>query len=163
MKRIYAPLLVLSIGLMTSTQSFAQAEGSSYTTAVGVKFYPGAITLKHFTRSDRALEGLLYFWRDGFRLTGLYEIHGEFNGAPGLRWYLGPGAHVGFFNEHWSDRYPDREGGIALGIDGVIGLDYKFTGAPINISLDWQPSFNIINYAYFESGWGGLAIRYTIK
>jgi len=163
MKRNYAPLFVLSLFVFGSLKSIAQAEGSNYTTAIGVKFYPGAITLKHFTRDDRALEGLLYFWRDGFRLTGLYEIHGDINGATGLKWYIGPGAHVGFFNQYWHDRYPEREGGMMLGIDGVIGLDYKFTGAPINVSLDWQPSFNIINYAYFESGWGGLAIRYTIK
>ena len=146
--------------LFAGNSAFAQSMGSTYKTALGVKFYPGAITLKHFTASDRALEGIGYFWENGFRFTGLYEIHGNIKGAQGLKWYVGPGFHIGGWNDKWRNRYPDR-GEIAIGIDGVLGLDYKFKDAPINMSLDWQPSFNIIGYTYFEGGWGGFAIRYT--
>ena len=48
-----------------------------------------------------------------------------------------------------------------IGIDGIIGLDYKIKGAPINVCLDWQPSFNFIGYNYFEGGWGGIGVRYA--
>ena len=50
-----------------------------------------------------------------------------------------------------------------FGIDGVVGLDFKFRGAPINMSLDWQPSFSFgpNGSTGFEGGWGGLAIRYA--
>jgi hypothetical protein len=153
--------MIVALALIVlSSKADAQAMGTSYRTALGFKFYPGAITIKHFTREDRALEGLGYFWHDGFRFTGLYEIHGDINGAPGLKWYVGPGAHVGFWNDDWKRRYPNRNDGVAIGVDGVLGLDYKIKSAPINLSLDWQPSFNIIGYTYFSS-WGGLAIRYT--
>lgn len=153
--------ILLVIGALTFTQlSFGQSMGSSYRTALGVKFYPGAITIKHFIQSDRALEGIAYFHNYGFRFTGLYEIHGDINGAEGLKWYVGPGAHIGAWNNHWEDKYPSREGGLQIGIDGVLGLDYKIQGAPINVSLDIQPFFNIANYAYFDV-WGGLGIRYT--
>jgi hypothetical protein len=155
-------ILLLSFSLFASN-AYAQAEGSSYQTAIGVKFYPGAITFKHFIRDNRAIEGLGYFYNYGFRLTGLYEIHGDINDVPGLKWYVGPGAHIGFWNEAWSRRFVDRSSGLALGIDGVLGLDYKIEGAPINISVDWQPSFNIISYTVFEAGWGGIGIRYTLK
>ncbi|MBC7849959.1 MAG: hypothetical protein H7Y31_09485 [Chitinophagaceae bacterium] len=154
---------ILTVLIICTVSANAQPEGSSYKTAIGVKFYPGAITLKHFTRTNRALEGLAYFWEDGFRFTGLYEIHGDINGAPGLKWYVGPGAHIGFWSDKWKDRWPDRDNKVALGIDGVLGLDYKIKGAPLNLSIDWQPSFNLIGYSYFESGWGGFAIRYTFK
>jgi hypothetical protein len=106
------------------------------------------------------LEGLASFWNYGFRFTGLYEIHGDINGAPGLKWYVGPGAHVGFWDNDWKWRYPDREDGVSIGIDGVLGLDYKIKGAPINVSIDWQPYFDIVGYTHFGS-WGGLGIRYT--
>lgn len=149
--------------LLFSAKSYSQAMGNNYQTALGVKFYPGAISLKHFSSSNRALEGLGYFYDDGFRFTGLYEIHGNINDVPGLKWYLGPGAHIGFWNDKWKSRYPTRESGVAVGVDGVIGLDFKINKAPINLSIDWQPSFNIIGYSYFESGWGGFAIRYTLK
>ncbi|MGB8192716.1 MAG: hypothetical protein WCF67_12390 [Chitinophagaceae bacterium] len=141
-------------------QASAQSMGRSYRTALGVKFYPGALTIKHFTKPNRALEGLGYFWNYGFRVTGLYEIHGDINGAPGLKWYVGPGAHIGFWNNDWKKRYPGRNDGVAVGVDGVLGLDYKINQAPINLSVDWQPSFNIIGYTYFSS-WGGFAVRYT--
>jgi hypothetical protein len=156
MKRILI-LLLCAVAITFSAKS--QNTSSSYKTALGVKFYPGAITLKHFVKPNRAIEGLGYFWKHGFRFTGLYEIHGDINGAEGLKWYIGPGAHIGFWNAEYKKYYPND--GILLGVDGVLGLDYKIGGAPINLSLDWQPSFNFVGYNYFEAGWGGLAIRYT--
>lgn len=135
--------------------------GSSYETAVGVKFWPGALSIKHFTSDNRALEGLANFWTNGFRFTGLYEIHGDIEGAEGLKWYVGPGAHIGWYNGDWhrGDNYY-HDGGFSLGVDGVLGLDYKFNGAPIAVSLDVQPFLELINHPYLGV-WGGLGIRYT--
>ena len=135
--------------------------GSSYKTALGVKVYPGAVTVKHFTGANTALEGLGYISSDGFRLTGLYELHYPLGSVDGLQWYVGGGGHLGIWSDTWKNRYPTREGGMALGVDGVLGIDYKIKDAPLNLSFDWQPSFNVIGYNYFEGGWGGLAIRYT--
>ena len=129
---------------------------SDYTTALGVKFYPGAISLKHFVSDDNALEGIAYFWNRGSRITGLYEIHRDLDNAGGLKWYIGPGAHVGFYsNKYYAG------GGTYIGVDGVIGLDYKIKNAPINLSLDWQPSFEFGDGARFSGNWGGFAIRYV--
>lgn len=142
-----------------------QNETSSYTTALGVKLWGdgGGLSVKHFVSTNRALEGIAYFWSRGTRITGLYEFHFDFEGAPGLKWYVGPGAHVGFYNNSYYDRnYYNGDGsGSYVGIDGVLGLDYKFTGAPINLSLDWQPSFEFGPYRGFVNSWGGLGVRYT--
>jgi hypothetical protein len=81
--------------------------------------------------------------------------------VPGLKWYAGPGAHLGFWSDSWKKENPEADAGISIGIDGVVGLDYKFKDVPINLSLDWQPSFSFVGYNYFEGGWGGLGIRYT--
>lgn len=155
-------LFVLSLFVIITAAASAQSMGDSYKTAVGVKFYPGAITVKGFTQENKGLEGLAYIWQYGFRFTGLYEIYGDINAAPGLKWYVGPGVHVGGWRDKWKDVYPGRENGFMFGVDGVLGLDYKINGAPINVSLDWQPSFNIVGYNYFEGGWGGIGIRYTL-
>lgn len=144
-----------------SLTSSAQSKGYNYETALGIKFYPTSVSIKHFTTEKVAVEGLAYFWDEGVRFTGLYEIYGDIAGAPGLRWYAGPGVHVQFWNDKWKHHYQGRDAGIAIGIDGVLGLDYKFNDVPINLSVDWQPSFNFIGYNYFEGGWGGLGIRYT--
>ena len=50
---------------------------------------------------------------------------------------------------------------ISVGFDGIIGLDYKIKHTPLNLSIDWQPSFSIIQ-GYFKNQ-GGIGIRYTIK
>lgn len=153
-KQLIALGVVLLTGIgVASAQSNVTSQ--DYKTALGVKFYPGAVSLKHFVKPNAALEGLGYFWNRGARITGLYEFHGDINGAQGLKWYVGPGAHVGFYNTKYG-------GGSSFGVDGVLGLDYKFKGAPINMSVDWQPSFEF-NGAYdgFSGNWGGLAIRYV--
>ncbi len=156
-----AIITTLFITLFGTASVFAQKRSSSfsstsYQTALGVKFYPGAISIKHFVGGNNALEGLGYFWEKGFRITGLYEIHGNINGAPGLKWYIGPGAHIGFYNNKYG-------GASSVGVDGVLGLDYKINTAPINLSLDWQPSFEFGNkYGNgFSGNWGGFAVRYT--
>lgn len=158
MKQLFMLLLVMTTFFYANAQ---MNEGSSYKTALGVKVYPGAISVKHFIKANTALEGLGYISSDGFRLTGLYELHNNLGNVEGLKWYIGGGGHLGIWSDTWKTNYPTREGGLAIGVDGVIGLDYKIKGVPLNLSFDWQPSFNLIGYNYFEGGWGGLGIRYT--
>ena len=137
------------------TTAAAQSNGKEYTTALGVKFLDGAgITLKHFIKDNTALEGIGFFWSHGTRITGLYELHYDISGAPGLKWYVGPGAHLGFYNTKFGNA-------SFAGIDGVLGLDYKINNAPLNLSLDWQPSFEFGTGRGFTGSWGGFAIRYT--
>ncbi len=149
-------ILVSCIFFLTAIQGKTQAMGSSYRTALGVKLWDGGgVSLKHFFNTQNAGELIGYFWRNGARITGLYEIHGPISGARGLKWYIGPGAHVTFYNTRYG-------GNSRAGVDGVIGLDYKFNKAPINMSVDWQPSFEFgENAGGFYGGWGGLGIRYT--
>ena len=156
-------MMALVLTAISYSNAIAQSKGSSYTTALGAKFYPGTgVTLKHFIKDDAALEGIAYFWKDGMRVTGLYEYHGNINGAAGLRWYVGGGAHVGFWNDtYWRREYGLTKGNVIAGLDGVLGLDYKFNGAPINLSVDWQPSYEFGTYGGFYGNWGGIAIRYT--
>jgi hypothetical protein len=150
-------VLIFAFFLTVSSVN-AQTTGHDYKTALGIKFYPTAVTVKHFISDRHALEGLGYFFNYGMRITGLYEIYGNINNAPGLQWYVGPGAHMGFYNDK-------NGGGTAIGIDGVLGLDYKFNGAPINISLDWQPSieFGSFKNTGFVGNWGGIGLRYTLN
>src|ERR1041385_6978270 len=116
MKKILLASIITIVGLSAKAQSM----GNNYTTALGVKFYPGAVSLKHFNHPNKAIEGLGYFYSDGVRFTGLYEIHGDITGAEGLKWYIGPGAHIGFWNDTWKNKYPERDEGVMIGLDGVL-------------------------------------------
>ncbi len=154
MRRISLVLVCLAFVTLSQAQS-KSGGGSTYRNALGVKVWDGGgISFKHFLTENNAMELIGYFWSHGTRITGLYEIHGPISGASGLKWYIGPGAHVGFYNTKYGD-------GSFIGIDGVLGLDYKFKGAPINVSLDWQPSFEFGDNRGFVGSWGGLGIRYT--
>ncbi len=162
--KIYWPmnkvvLLLFVILVITTSSIFAQQNStfnsSSYTTAVGLKFYPTGITFKHFVSIDkRAVEFIAYHYKEGSRITGLYEIYKDITNVAGLKWYIGPGAHLAF--------YTSQKGGN-IGIDGVLGLDYKINQAPINLSLDWQPSYDLGNNynSGFTGDWIGFAVRYT--
>lgn len=156
MKRKLLALAVIMYTGIAAASAQSNIGSHEYTTSLGVKFYPGAISIKHFMTGKNAIEGIGYFWNRGTRITGLYEIHNDIDGAPGLKWYIGPGAHVGFY----SNRYG---GGSSVGVDAVLGLDYKVKEAPINLSLDWQPSFEFgNNYGNgFTGNWGGFAVRYV--
>lgn len=163
MRKVFLLFVILCACIFSNGQS-KSANSSSYRTALGVKFYPAGITLKHFFNGKNAGELIGYFNSHGFRLTGLYEIHGDISGAPGLKWYIGPGVHVGFYDtyhRHRHDNFWHDHSHSSIGVDGVLGLDYKFRGAPINMSLDWQPSFEFTDGHGFVGSWGGLAIRYT--
>jgi hypothetical protein len=154
MKKIIftATFFVITFFSMAQSRSY---NSTSYRTALGVKVWDGGgISLKHFFNGNNAGELIGYFWTQGFRFTGLYEIHGNFSDAAGLKWYIGPGAHIGVYNTKYG-------GTSYIGVDGVLGLDYKFRHAPINMSLDWQPSFEFGTGRGFYANWGGLGIRYT--
>ena len=48
-----------------------------------------------------------------------------------------------------------------MGAMGVVGLDYKFANAPLNLSLDWKPELNIIDEINFEPATIGFSARFT--
>ena len=150
-------VLFISVSGVNAQNRTTYNSSSNYNTAVGIKFYPGAISVKHFINDNTALEGLGYFWSKGVRITGLYEIHGDINTVAGLKWYIGPGAHVGFYDAKYG-------GATSVGVDGVLGLDYKIEAAPINLSVDWQPSFEFGSKGEngFFGNWGGFSVRYTL-
>jgi hypothetical protein len=156
--KIFA-LAAIVLACTFSQTVFAQDNGKTakpkYKMALGVKFFPTAVTFKNFSRErNRAFE-LLADFQDGFRLTGLYEFHSDLNADGNLKWYLGLGGHGGYYDK-------DGEEGAMAGIDGVVGLDYKFKKLPLNVSLDWQPSLELITPgAEFQAGRGGIAVRFA--
>lgn len=155
MKRIYF-LLVLTLTVIASNAQNRTTNSMTYKTAIGARIWDGAgLSLKTFFADKQAMEFIGFFNGNGTRITGLYELHGDLSTESNLKWYVGPGAHIGLYKIGGN---PKTYGGI----DGVIGVDYKFSNMPLNISLDWQPSIEFGSGTEFQSGWGGLGIRFTI-
>lgn len=161
MKKILA-ILLLTCVMMGAKQANAQNMGSSYKTSLGVKGYfgdgsIGGINVKHFFNSASALEGSLLFKSHFVAIEGLYEWHGNITGAPGLKWYVGPGGYLGFINGNHHDDNDD----VVFALRGTVGLDYKFTGAPINIAFDVNPTFQLTPDTNFDF-YAGIAFRFAL-
>ncbi|TDH27423.1 hypothetical protein EXU57_07505 [Segetibacter sp. 3557_3] len=154
--------LLFSLAMLVSFASFSQdVSGPPYATAAGVKISSGvAFSYKKFVTVKNALEAQALFFREGVRVIGLYEFHYPLEGVSGLAWYVGPGAHVGVYGSKYKAINNTR---TDLGIDGVIGLDFKIPNVPINLSLDWQPSFSILGNAGLQPQFGGVGIRYVLN
>jgi hypothetical protein len=131
-----------------------------YTKAFGVKMYPGALSYKQFKHSNKAIEAIGYVALDGLNISLLKEFYNPIEDADQLSWYYGYGGHLGIWSDEWK-KTNDKLGNsnISVGFDGIIGLDYKIKNAPFDVSIDWQPSFSIIQ-SYFKNQ-GGIGIRYT--
>lgn len=157
MKKILLILMLTCGALAFNNQTKAQSTGSNYKTAFGFKGYfgdgsIGGLNVKHFMRNSNALEGGLYFKNHFIMLEGLYEWNGDISGAPGLKWYTGPGAQLGFFTEGDND--------AMFAIKGTVGLDYKINGAPIDVALDLNPTFRLTQGSDF-SLFAGVAFRFA--
>lgn len=123
--------------------------------AVGIRFSSASPTLsnslsfKYFIKDGNAIEALVSFG-DRFGFGALYEKHQLIGGTPNFTWFYGGGGYVGF------------EGGKTwLGPTGVVGLDYKFPNAPLNLSLDWKPELDLSPAINFVPDAFALTARFT--
>lgn len=132
-----------------------------YKRALGLKFPGGlSVSYKKFISNTHNLEAQFTAWNEGFRVAGLYEFNFySFEKIPELSWFVGPGVHIGFWKH--DDTTKNFNSHADIGIDGIIGLDYKFKNVPVNVSIDWEPAVTLIGSAGFTPVFGGVAIRYT--
>ena len=160
-------LLIFSAFLCLSNASLSQ----DYSTGIGFRGgYASGLTVKHFLGSEAAFEGIAarrwngYGNRTSWSITGLYELHiSNVFDVRRMNFYYGAGAHIGFWrNNDTNSSY------TVIGVDGIVGLEYNFTEAPINISIDWKPAFNLFGHSdWGHNAFGGdefaLSIRYIFE
>ncbi len=141
----------------------AQAD---YNTGIGVRAAPSAgLTVKHFLSERAAIEGIFSTRWGGITITPLYEIHQTAFETTSFNFYYGIGGHLGIWDDPddppWFDETADAY--IAVGADGIIGLEYTFEEIPFNISLDWKPALNIVPDVDLWLEEVGLSVRFIIR
>jgi len=140
--------------------AFSDLSAQSYKSAIGIRLSSkdpvvnNSISFKHFLNEKTAVEALLTFDRKT-AIGALVEIHQPFNSTDGLVWFYGAGAYLGFDSDKTN---PSR--GL-MGAQGILGMDYKFPGIPLNLSLDWKPELNIIDNINFEPAAIAFTMRFT--
>ncbi|TCD12494.1 hypothetical protein EZ449_00125 [Pedobacter frigidisoli] len=156
MRKLFTILGCIALFAIATTsvkaQNYKNAIGGRFGTANGISFKTGLNkgAMLELIGNFRSNKGIDYL-----RLTGLYEIYNPINGAEGLTWYYGGGGTIGSY------KIKGYDSDVYLGLNGVLGLDYKFKGAPINLSLDWVPTLQLTPDTDFYSGDVGLGVRFT--
>ena len=148
---------IIAAFLLVFTSSMS---AQNYSTGIGARlgFFNG-LTVKHFVSPSNALEGIVNFRWGGAIVTGLYEWQQPIMSAPGLDYYIGVGAHVGFFEKYkW-----DNDQSTIVGADVIAGLEYTFPTVPFTIGVDYKPAFNLIgdNHIWFDGV--ALNLRFNIN
>ena len=156
--------IVIVFLLIAGIGSFNNLIAQDYKTALGVRLSSSnamqnnSISIKQFISDKTAIEGLFTFG-DPLALGALLEFHKPLTPA-GLTWFYGAGGYISFVkkvNVATSKTTTDPN----FGGQGVIGLDYKFSNVPLNISLDWKPELNIVSEINFEPAAIGFSARFT--
>jgi len=155
-------LLCLSASLQAQTD---------YKTAAGVRLgTANGVNIKHAIGNVSTVEGILSVRWEGFILTGLYEFNQDIFDDPNMNFYYGAGAHIGAWDldrrrEPWDPKDNDIDGSsyFALGLDGIVGMEYTFTEVPFAVSLDWKPAFNLLENPGFWFDHLGLSVRFIVN
>lgn len=143
-------LAILTLVLGFSLAGYAQ----SYSSAAGLRLgaYNAMGSYKVFLNEKVAVEAIAGFPYETFAINAnaLVQVHNPIQSVDNLAWYYGGGAGVTLGKP------------FGLYILGVVGLDYKIDGYPINLSLDVQPSIPLIGGKKVSIGLSSFAIRYIL-
>lgn len=155
-------VLVAAILMTFAVRSVAQG---LYKDAIGLRLNGGAgISFRHYMDSQKSLEGILYTRWHGMNVCGLLQVNYPVFPEPGFRFYMGAGGHIGAWDTYYTpwwdeDKHHTR---FIAGVDGQIGLEYKFQEIPLNLAIDWKPAINIFGHANFWADDVAVSVRYVI-
>lgn len=144
--------------LFCGTSANAQ-KGPGYSTGLGMRFDLGdgslyGFSAKHFFSQQMAGEATLLFGTGlNASLGAELQYHVPIASAPGLNWYIGGGVQALFAKYN---------AGTHVWLRPMGGLDYKIATAPINLSFDWRPTFQLNHGGGTDIGRFGLALRFTL-
>ena len=109
---------------------------------------------KHFLSPQLAGQANLLFGSGiNASLGAELQYHVPIANASGLRWYIGGGLQALFQKYGY---------GTAFWLRPMGGLDYKIATAPVALSFDWRPTFQLNKGGGSDIGRFGLAVRFTL-
>lgn len=163
MKRL---LIILLFPLVVNAQE--------YKGAVGIRGgESGGVTLQLFSDENSAAQGLLSFRRSGMQLTVLSEKYLPvfLSYSDHIFLYQGYGGHLGYERWYkWKDGdWPDYDHHMRssplVGIDGVVGLEYRLFKLPLKFGLEYKPFAELSLHNVFRLNlWDfGVTIHYTFN
>jgi hypothetical protein len=157
-------LIILLFYMSAAGLAAGQSLTGNYRTGIGLRTgETSGVAVKFNAQKAASIEIIAGIWSDWLSLTGLYEKNVPAFNIEGMRWYYGGGGHVAFQTDTFNNgRYYDRGDDFALGIDGIVGLEFKIPPIPFAVSLDIKPFLEIYNNGdVFMAIDPGLGIKFT--
>lgn len=163
-------IVLTMVGLCFAIASMAQ----QYEQSAGLRLgHSAGLTYKKFIKDEHAVEFMLTGRNDGAQVSGLYVYHTplQFSFNNQFFLYYGAGAHLGYekyfgYRKALNPQDPDQffytnKSFYAMGIDGLIGLEYRILSVPMTASFDLKPYFNFFGMRYTKTRFWDAAI--TVK
>ncbi|MCX8020418.1 MAG: hypothetical protein N2747_08000 [Chitinophagaceae bacterium] len=157
-KLVWIALLLISCSQIAYSQTYKTALGVRFSSAHAVQ--NNSISFKQFVTDKSAVE-VLFSFGDPVAIGALVHKHKSLLPA-GLSWYYGGGAFICFVKT-FNPQTQKNQTEFRIGGQGVVGLDYKFSQIPLNLSLDWKPELHFFSDISFEPSVVGLTLRFTFR
>ncbi len=149
-------LMIMTVGL--SAQDFKNSAGLRLGKTDG-------FTYKRFLTENGAVEFMLGFggYDKGMQAYSTYQWHYQIPNkfTKNLFLYYGVGGHFGYIRPTTTRSYYENDSTIvtntekrtyyAIGIDGVLGLEYRIYTVPMTISMETKPYVEYYDLRYIQA------------
>lgn len=174
MNQYTKPIKTIGLLLLLIT-ACDQSFGQQYDRSAGVRLGGSSgLTFKKFIVDEQAFEMIISNRREGIQLTGLYMMHQPMHVSfnENFFFYYGVGGHIGAekhgdISKIYSNSDPtiftyENKSFLTLGIDGIIGVEYRMLSVPITLSLDLKPYVNYVGMRKVKADFwdASIAIKY---
>lgn len=165
-------LLTIALAMILATGTRAQ----EYVRSAGVRLgsETTALTFKKFASEDQAVEVFLSGRSKGLQLTLMYEkyLPMRVGTLDNFYFYSGMGGHVGYQKDNeinkvptgvaQSDFYYTEEDYFEIGIDGIVGIEYRILSIPLSINVDLKPFVSYVGFEKLEGDFwdGSVGVKY---
>lgn len=141
----------LLLWALLSFTAATRLDAQDYNWGIGVRggIVTSSVSVKYNFDPVSSFEGMVDFAK-GFNIIALYERNLPVIGE-GFRFYYGFGANIGSWH-----KYRDE---FTLGIDGIVGLEYKIPSVPLAFSVDYKPFLNLVGHTKFHADDFGLTVK----
>lgn len=165
--RIIFLIILMNLTLFSAAQEYRQQIGlrGGFTSGVSYKLFKDEL---------KALEGILSYRDNGIQLTAIIETYKPvyLKHTDKVHFFSGLGAHIGYtagYNNFWlEDRifrsnYHGNTFRPVLGLDAILGFEYRFNQIPFVLGIDYKPYFELFGQNFFSLNlWDiGISIKYS--
>jgi hypothetical protein len=161
-------LLLISISLLYTVSGQQLYEKSGGIRLGGTS----GLTYKKFVTEDEAVEIMLSGRNDGLQFTALYLFHEPMEFSFNDRFYVhyGLGGHIGFekfddlaktiINEAGDQFIFEEKTFFTMGVDGSLGIEYRWLEVPMTIGFDIKPFFSFIGMRHVKARFWDSALSF---